>query len=349
VEDFPVTEIYRSYHAGSEVVKEEQLKLRDFPYQFITAFEDYSDQSKRQFFGLMRPMRDPQRYANKFLSQAVHMFAANPKGAILYEEDLFDDPEEARQEWAKATGMIAVPSGRLQMPKPKYEIIPPGPGMGGIEMLLSHALQSVSGAAGISEQYMVGNTQDLRRTAASAVQSVKESNLVTISQPFDALRLYKKVQGRLFLGFVANYVQERQLVRLLGPEESEFIPALKSGDLQEQYEVIAEEAPSSKNKQMEVFSKIMETSFIPQLLEAGVPIPPEIAKFFPFPADINASFEGVLIQAKELMEMQAAVQKMTLQMQAMQMQQAMQMGMMPPQPGQEQAPQGEPPVESNEG
>jgi hypothetical protein len=100
---------------------------------------------------------------------------------------------------------------------------------------------------------------------------------------------------------------------------------------------------------MEVFSKIMETSFIPQLLEAGVPIPPEIAKFFPFPADINASFEGVLIQAKELMEMQAAVQKMTLQMQAMQMQQAMQMGMMPPQPGQEQAPQGEPPVESNEG
>lgn len=337
LEDFPVTEINRSYHAGEEVVKQETLPLREFPYQFMTAFEDWSDQSKRQFFGLMRPMRDPQQYANKFFSQAVHMFAANPKGAILYEEDLFDDIEEARQEWSKATGMIAVPSGRLQMPKPKYEIIPPGPGMGGIEMLLSHALQSVSGAAGVSEQYMVGNTQDLRRTAASAVQSVKESNLVTISQPFDALRLYKKAQGRLVLGFVANYVQERQLARLLGPEESEFIPALKSGDLQEQYEVIAEEAPASKNKQMEVFSKIMETSFMPQLMEAGVPIPPSIAKFFPFPADINAEFEGVLIQAKELMEMQAAVQQMELQMQMMQMQMQMDpaaQGGMPPEPGQ---------------
>ena len=216
--------------------------------------------------------------------------------------------------------------------------------MGGIEMLLSHALQSISGAAGVSEQYMVGATQDLRRTAASAVQSVKESNLVTIAQPFDALRLYKKVQGRLVLDFIASYVQEEQLVRLLGPEESEFIPALKSGELQEQYEVIAEEAPASKSKQMEVFSKIMETSFMPQLMEAGVPIPPSIAKFFPFPADINSEFESVLIQAKELMEMQAAVQKMELQMQMMQMQVQMQMqaqGGMPPEQG--QPPPEEPP------
>ncbi len=345
VEDFPVVEIRRSYHAGSEVVKEEVLPLRDFPYQFITAFEDWSEQSRRHFFGLMRPMRDPQQYANKFFSQAVHMFASSAKGSILYEEDLFDDVEEAKQEWAKSTGMIAVPSGRLQSPKPKYELIPPGPGMGGIEMLLSHALQSVSGAAGVSEQYMVGATQDLRRTAASAVQSVKESNLVTIAQPFDALRLYKKVQGRLVLDFIANYVQEEQLVRLLGPEEAEFIPALKSGELQEQYEVIAEEAPASKSKQMEVFSKIMETSFMPQLMEAGVPIPPSIAKFFPFPADINSEFESVLIQAKELMEMQAAVQKMELQMQMMQMQMQMQQGGVPPEQG--QAPPEEPPVEQS--
>jgi len=339
VEDFPVTDILRSYHSGNEVIDEKALDMRDYPYQFITAFEDWADQSRRKFFGIMRPMRDPQQYANKFFSQAVHMFASNPKGAILYEEDLFDDQDEAREEWAKATGMIKVPSGRLQMPKPKYEIIPPGPGMNGIDMLLSHAIQSVSAAAGISEQYMVGSTQDLRRTAASAVQSVKESNLVTISQPFDALRLYKKVQGRLVLGFIAEYVQENQLVRLLGPEEAEFIPALKSGELQDQYEVIAEEAPASKSKQMEVFSKIMETSFMPQLLEAGVPIPPAIAKFFPFPADINAEFEGVLIQAKELMEMQAELTKMQTLLEMQMLQQQAMMGAQPPVEGEQgQAP-----------
>jgi hypothetical protein len=93
VEDFPRTEIIRSYHSGHEVIKEEILGLRDFPYQFITAFEDYSDQSKRQFFGLMRPMRDPQRYANKFFSQAVHMFADR-------QSEVRDHPTRPRHGWS---------------------------------------------------------------------------------------------------------------------------------------------------------------------------------------------------------------------------------------------------------
>lgn len=344
VEDFPITEISRSYHAGEQVIKEEKLPLREFPYQFITAFEDFSDQSRRYFFGLMRPMRDPQKYANKFFSHAVHQWSANSKGAMMYEEDLFDDIEEAKNEWSSATGMIPVGSGKLQSPRPKYEIIPPGPSMNGIESLLSHAISSISSSAGVSEQYMVGASQDLRRTAASAVNSVKESNLQTISQPFDALRLYKRAQGRLVLGFISNYVQERQLERLLGPEDSQWIEAMKSGELEDQYEVIVEEAPSSKSQQMDVFNKIMETSFIPQLLELGVPVPPELAKYFPFPADINASFQTVLTQAKDVMQMQTQLQTMQMQMEMMMMQQQMEMGM----PQQGEVPpeeQGQPPVE----
>ena len=327
IDDFPVTTILRSYHAGHEVLKEEKLPMKHFPYQFITGFEDTSDPSRRYFFGLMRAMRDPQRYANKFFSHAVHMWASNPKGAILFENDLFDNPSQAREEWQAATGFISVAPGKLQTMKPKYEIIPNGADFRGIETLLQHAIMSVSAAAGVSEQYTVGNPADLRRTSGSAVQSVKESNLVTISQPFDALRLYKRVQGRLILDHVAAYVQESQLRRLLGQEEQEFIPAFKSGKLSQQYEVIAEEAPASKNKQMEVFAKIMETSFIPQLLEMGVTVPPELAKFFPFPPDINAEFERVLKSTKDMMELQNELSIMALKMQELEMRvQAEQMG-----------------------
>lgn len=348
VEDFPITEITRSYHAGETAIKEEQLPLREFPYQFITAFEDFSDQGRRYFFGLMRPMRDPQKYANKFFSHAVHQWSANAKGGMLYEEDLFDDIEEAKKEWASATGMIPVGSGKLQSPRPKYEIIPPGPSMHGVESLLSHAIQSISSSAGVSEQYMVGNPDDLRRTAASAVQSVKESNMATISQPFDALRLYKRSQGRLILGFISNYVQERQLLRLLGPEDSQWMESLKSGELEDQYEVIVEEAPASKSQQMDVFNKVMETNFIPQLMEIGVPVPPELAKYFPFPADINASFEGVLNSAKEMIESQNQLQTLQTQVEMMMMQQQLQMGIDPTaEEGMED--EGPPPEEPVEG
>ena len=348
IEDFPVTHLLRSYHAGNEVVKQEQLPLKDFPYQFITCFEDFSDQERRYFMGVMRPMRDPQKYANKFFSHAVHQWSSNAKGAMLFEEDLFENLESAKQEWASPTGMIAVGRGKLQTPKPKYEIIPPGPSMSGVESLLQHAIMSISSSAGVSEQYMVGQASDLRRTAASAVSSIKESNLQTISQPFDALRLYKRAQGRLVLGFISNYVQERQLLRLLGPEDSQWIEALKSGKLEDQYEVIVEEAPASKSKQMDVFNKIMETSFIPQLLELGVPIPPAIAKFFPFPADINLSFQQALEQAKQMMEQQQEFQSMQMQMELAMMQQQMAQAMAPPE--EQVAPEGEggPPIEGEE-
>ena len=329
IEDFPSTKIIRSYHAGSETLAERELPMHYFPYQFITAFEDWSDPSRRYHFGLMRSMRDPQKYANKFFSHAVHMWASNPKGGIIFEEDLFRDNSEAKTEWASATGFLPVEVGKLQTPKPKYEIIPNGVNFNGIQMLLQHAVSSIGAAAGVSEQYSVGNPTDLRRTAASAVQSVKESNQVTISQPFDALRMYKRVQGRLILDYVAAYVPDRQLQRLLSPQEyAEFGEAAKSGKLHQQYEVIAEEAPASKSKQMEVFNKIMETSFIPQLMEIGVTVPPELAKFFPFPPDINAEFQRVLQQTKDMMDAQSQIQILQLEAQkAMLMQQLQQAGL----------------------
>ena len=324
------------------MVKEEELPLSSFPYQFITAFEDFKEPESRYFFGLMRTMRDPQRYANKFFSHAVHMWASNPKGSLMYEEDLFEDEEAFKTEWAKSTGSLKVGVGKLQTPKEKWVHLTNNVNLSGIETLLQHAIQSISASAGVSEQYTVGTPQDLRRTAASAVQSIKESNLVTISQPFDALRLYKREQGRLVLDFVANFVPITQLTRLLGQEEQEFIPALKDGELQQQYEVVCEESPASKSKQMEIFAKIMETNFIPQLMEIGVPVPPGLAKYFPFPPDINIEFESVLTQAKQIMELQAQVQMMEMSMQMMEMQMAVADG---PPPG----PEGElPPGEQGE-
>jgi len=324
IEDFPQTEIKRSYHAGDEVIDEQVLPMHYFPYQFVTAFEDWSEPSRRYYFGLMRSMRDPQKYANKFASHMAHMWAANPKGAIIAEEDLFDSADDAKRQWASAKGMIFVESGKMQTPRPKWQHIPSAVNFTGVSLLLDHSVSSIPAAAGVSEEYGVGNPGDLRRTAASAVQSVKESNQVTISQPFDSLRLYKRIQGRLILDHVAAYVPIKQLQRLLSQEQQvEFIGPAKSGTLHQQYEVIAEEAPASKSKQMEVFNKIMETSFIPQLLEIGVTVPPELAKFFPFPPDINAEFERVLAAVKEIMDLQNQATQLQLQAQVMQIQQAM--------------------------
>ena len=336
VEDYPVLKVLRSFHSGRETLKEDEMPFRDYTYQFITCFEDWSQQERRYFFGMMRPMRDPQQYANKFFSQAVHVWAANPKGALLYEEDLFEDKETAMREWAKPSGMVPVPTGTLSnSPKDKFKQLSSSTSLGGVSQLLEHAMQAIPQAAGVNEQYSVGSAQDLRRTPASSIESIQRQNLVTISQPFDALRMYKKNQAKLVLGFIQEFMEVDDLIRIVGPEDMEILPALKDGSLIDQYDIVIEESPTSPDKQMEVFNKLMENSFIPQLQEMGVPVPPSVAKYFPFPPDINADFQGALEQNKMLMELNNQLQAVMLQAQLMQAQMQMQMGGAGMPPGEE--------------
>jgi hypothetical protein len=211
----------------------------------------------------------------------------------------------------------------------------------GVEQLLAHAMQAVPAAAGVNEQYFVGGGQDLRRTAASAVDSVREQNMITMSQPFDNLRLYKKAQGRLVMSYMENEIQPSQIIGVLDPlEEADmmFIEAVRNKELHKEYHVSVDESPTQKNKQMEVFGKLMETQFIPQMLDAGIPIPPTLAKYFPLPPDITTEFEGVLTDMQTTMQMQNQLNQLQIAFQLMQGQQMMaQMqaggGMPPPEGG----------------
>ena len=330
VDDFPIRKFYKSFHAGDEQVKVDEVPLKDFPYHFITGYEDWDSDGMRTFFGLMRPMRDPQQYANKFFSQAVHIWAANPKGALIYEESLFDDKEHAMQNWAAADGSIPVPDGALQTEKPRFMVIDRATSMTGVEGLLSHALGSVPTSVGVSEQYFVGGVQDLKRTAGQAIQSVQRQTMTTLSNLFDALVLYKKGSTKHVLSMISAFMDPQVLLKVMRVDEQPFAQALMTGELHSEYDVVIEEVPNSQSQQQEVFEKLIETNFIPQMMELGVAPPPDIAEFFPFPADIKVQFKAALKQNKELMDMQKNLALMALQMQTMQMMEMMQSGGPPP-------------------
>jgi hypothetical protein len=122
-------------------------------------------------------------------------------------------------------------------------------------------------------------------------------------------------------------------------KEQPFVEALLAGEVHNEYDVIIEEVPNSQSLQQEVFEKLVETNFIPQMMELGVSPPPELAEFFPFPADIKVQFKAALTQNKALMDLQKQLALMALQMQMLQMQAMTAGGGMAP-PG---APMGGPP------
>lgn len=351
IENFPVKEYIKSYHAGQEVLSEEVMDLPGFSYNFTTGFEDWSDdwvdKKRRYYFGLMKPMRDPQRYANKFFSQAVHMFSTNPKGAMLYESDLFEDVDQASKEWNKASGMIPVLPGKLNRGNKPYQQLSTNVSMNQVDQLLGHATNSISEAAGVSSQYFVGAVADLKRTAAQSIESIQEQTLTTVATPFDSLRLYKKVHGRLMLGFIQNYMDNNVISRVLGPEKAQgFIQIMDQEDLSRMYDIAVEEAPTSQNKQTEIFGKLMQTNFIPQLMEMGVPVPATLAKYFPFPPDINTDFQTALEDSFELMKANQELQLMQTRLEMMNLQMMMQQQMgggMPPEGQPPMSPEGEGP------
>jgi len=56
--------------------------------------------------GLIKTMRDPQMWANKWLSQSLHILNTTAKGGIVAEEDAFADMTEAEEKWAQPDTIV---------------------------------------------------------------------------------------------------------------------------------------------------------------------------------------------------------------------------------------------------
>jgi hypothetical protein len=220
---------------------------------------------------------------------------------MMYEKDLFPDISIAKDEMASPEGMIAVEPGALSStPKPKYEFITAKNPLIGLDGLIGFAASSTPQAAGVSQNYFVGAAEDLKRTANQSIQSLREQNLVTLSVPFDALRLYKKRQARLVLGFVSQFMQDGQIMRILGSEGSiEMVKFIKDEATQE-FDIVVDQAPASATSKQEIFDMMTQNGLLPQLLKLGFPIPPSLAKFFPFPAEVNAEWQQMFELAQQL-------------------------------------------------
>ncbi len=339
IENFPVRVYYRTIHTDQEMVYEEVMK-NPFTILFITCFEDWSDPNFRQFFGLVKPMMDPQQYANKFLSQALYLFLTNPKGALLFDPNLFDNVVKAGQEWAKANGFMPTRPGALAAGTPMYVQLQSGANLSNIESLLAYAMQAVPASVGISEASFLGTSGDIRRVSGEAVNSLLQQQQKTQVLPFDSLRLYRKQMGRLLLSMMEQYLSEEVAAKILGTPEGPFLDSLRNGSLSEEYDVVVEETPVSPNERQEIMRDMIESQFLSQLMTAGIPIPPALADFFKIPSKAATQFKASL-------EMAYGVQNLSMELQMRDLQTRMQLPPGAPLPGEMMMPPGggTPPLE----
>ena len=296
---------YRAFFAGETLLQAERSPCQDgFTFNVITGKRD---RNKNTWYGLTRVMKDPQRWANKWLSQIIHIINVNAKGGLMAETGAFADPTRAAEEWASPDSITLLTEGGINKIKPKD----PTPYPTGLDRLMEFALSSLPQVTGINLEALglAGREQ-----ANVLEQSRKQAAYGLLAPLFDALRCYRKEQGRVLLYYIRNYLSDGRLMRIVGEKNAQAVPLIRVPDYAT-YDVIVDQSPNAPDVKQRTWETLSE--LIPSMLKAGVAIPPQIFDYTPLPTTLAQEWKNFLEQNKSQVDPQQ-MEKLTQQMQKLQ-------------------------------
>lgn len=283
--------VYKQAFVCGSTILEKGLCPSQVGFTF-NALTGKRDRNKNVFYGLVRPMTDPQRWANKFFSQILHIINGNAKGGLMIEDGAVDNIRKLEEGWAQADSITVFNDGALSqgkvMPKPQAPM-PLGP-----ERMMEFSISSIRDSSGVNlEQLGMAN----REQAGYLEAQRKQAGITILSSMFDSMRRYRKNQGRLLADFIKNYLSDGRLIRITGNDGTErFIPLLRQDDTM-QYDVIVDEAPTSHNVKERVFGMMMQ--MLPVLTKMGTPIPPELVDYMPLPSSLTEKWKAQIVKSQQ--------------------------------------------------
>ncbi len=254
------------------------------------------DKKRRMFYGLIRVMRDPQMWANKFMSQIMHIMNSTAKGGILAETSAFDDQREAEETYAQPEAITWLADGALSEGKPKI-MEKPGKGDAAAYVnLLALAISSIKDVTGINPELL--GQQDQNQPGILEHMR-KQAGMTVLATQFDSLRRFLKIVGRKRLHFIQERMSDGRLIRVVGQDYTAAVPLAREKTTGS-YDVIVDDAPTSPNQKEANWAIIqpMLAVFKEQLM-ANPSVFAMILRYSPLPAPLVTAIEKVIKQAAE--------------------------------------------------
>jgi hypothetical protein len=296
---------YRCFIDASGVkTKEESPYQLGFTFHAITGKRD---RNTNTWYGIGRSMKDPQQWMNKFFSSILDILMRNSKGGLIVEENTFENPDKARSEWGAADSITVVAEGALQKGKLQEKKQTEYPQ--GLDRLMQFSLDALPATSGLNME-MLGMVD--REQSAVLEAGRKQSAMAIIAWAFDAMRRYYRSMGRQMACYIRDYVDEGTLVRINGENGAQYVPLLKD-KLALTFDIIVDEAPTSVNMKERVWAALEK--LIPQAIQAGIKVPPEVLDYSPIPQDLAAKWKDTL--KGDPQQAQADQQKQEKQFEAM--------------------------------
>lgn len=295
---------YRGFFSGETLLDMDRSPCQDgFTFQAMTGKRD---RNKGTWYGLTRVMKDPQRWANKWLSQILHIVNSNAKGGLLAEINAFVDPRKAQEEWAEPDSITLLNEGALSGNKVKEKGQAAFPS--GLDKLMQFALGSLPMVTGINlEALGLAN-----REQAGVLEAQRKQAAYGLLAPlFDSLRKFRKSQGRVLMFMIQEYLSDGRLIRIGGPESEQFVPLLRAPDAL-RYDVIVDQSPNAPDVKERTWETLIQ--LIPAMLKAGMPLPPDLLDFAPLPVALATKWKKFAAEQEKpdprMQKMQEEMQKL---------------------------------------
>jgi len=97
------TKVCRVFVAGGEILQEgDAPDPEHFSYVAITG---KYDRNRNLWYGVVRALRDPQEWANKWLSQSMHVLNTQSKGGVMAEKSAVSDIGEFEASWSESAAV----------------------------------------------------------------------------------------------------------------------------------------------------------------------------------------------------------------------------------------------------
>lgn len=260
-----------------------------FTFRFMTGKRD---RNKSQWYGLVRAMKDPSRWSNKFFSSFQHIVSTNAKGGVMVEVDAVDKPKKFEEEYAQPDSVLWMKPGALANGKVQSKPAPPYPV--GTERLMQFSIDAIRDTSGVNLE-MLGMAD--RQQAGVLEYQRRQAGLTVLASFFDALRRYRKEQGRVLLSFMVEFISDGRLVRILGPDGAEeWVPLVRDPQTRK-YDIIVDSAPTAPNEKERVFSIL--SSLLPTLGKIGALPPPDVLDYTPLPTSLVQKWKQQLQQSQK--------------------------------------------------
>lgn len=279
----PCKRVYEAFVVKDAVLDVAPLreKLKVFP---LTPVRGTRRKTKKDWTGIIERLIDIQKQHNVEQTVIVQLLQLMPKQSWMGPKGTFHNKQEWENGLAKPGKMLEY-NGQRGKPEPI-----PNAGLPRhlVDMAFTRpqAMREISGInvemTGVRQGNDAGVVMEQRAKAAQTV----------LAPLFDNARRSRKVLGKILLAFMQAHLSPARQIRVLGPDSQAEVVEVTPDMLQGRYDFAVDDTNSTINDRVATLN-IMQTT-LPQMMRAGVPIPPGIVDLMPMEPKLRQEWKRMI-------------------------------------------------------